>query len=199
MRASTDNISYGTVQPVPSIKPTNERAMQEKPIHTDPVVTYPAGDQIQDAVFTDIKEEPNKNVPPIEDFEELVGNKVFQLISDMKAEKFIEDLDWDKLQEFIEATKDPDFGKKGVYGYYCKYCGGSWSFTNKTTKAFFEKFHRHTGCALGVNTERLMKENRLIVKRSKLNHMSLKATQKITDLVEKRTLKEDETENKIAA
>lgn len=73
---------------------------------------------------------------------------ITQLILENRLETLLSEFDSDIVADFLEkALSDEPFGESGHYTFFCKKCGGQWSFDNKEYRKIFEKLHKFSGCS----------------------------------------------------
>jgi len=100
-------------------------------------------DKIEDAVILEQETEQQSEQMPA------TQTGLFDLMLAGQIDKIIKDYpDYDVLGFLRHLIEDKTFGKKGIYTFYCKKCGGSFSFSNKTDRALFERVHKLTECPL---------------------------------------------------
>jgi phage pi2 protein 07 len=80
------------------------------------------------------------------------------------------------LLDFLKAATTEGF-EKGPYTYYCKQCGGQWSFNDKEYRKLFEKFHKTTGCSFQYSAKEKNNKTLFSTKRSRGNYPPEKETE----------------------
>lgn len=71
----------------------------------------------------------------------------FQMSIEKKLYALFGQFTFEQLEEYIKKLYAPNFGKEGVYSYFCKLCNKTWNFKLKEDRQFFERFHKATGCS----------------------------------------------------
>jgi hypothetical protein len=79
---------------------------------------------------------------------EINSASLTQIMIEGNLETLLSGFDPEIVASFLEkALSDENFGQTGNYSFFCKNCGGQWSFANKDERKIFEKLHKFTGCS----------------------------------------------------
>lgn len=71
---------------------------------------------------------------------------LLELSINKKLNEFLDSVDQTRVLEVLDNVRAAGFGSSGEYGFYCKKCGGGWTFETKEISQIFTKLHNYLGC-----------------------------------------------------
>lgn len=81
-----------------------------------------------------------------------VSSSILNMAMHDDASKLLLKLKQEQIQELLDISADPSFGKEGIYYFYCNKCGGSWNFKTKEELKLFKSFHKVYKCDFEAST-----------------------------------------------